>query len=91
MRIDLEGDPDAAVERGQNLHQSVQREAPETRVADSRQVRYGEIVGARLGRLAIQGPGGRPFEECVGRHAELGCLIPNRPMMVLGRSLMLCR
>ena len=39
MRIDMDHDPDAAVERGEYLHQPVQREPTKTRGANARKVR----------------------------------------------------
>ena len=66
----MERDPDAAVQSGEHLHQPVQREPPEIRVADAREIRRGEAGHAR----------GLAHRECVliqhrddpGREDRLG-------------------
>ena len=47
LLIEVNGDPDAAVERGEDLHQSVQREPPEARVPNAGEIRRGKAGSDR--------------------------------------------
>ena len=85
----MDGNPDAAVERGEDLPQSVQREPTEARVADAREIRCGktgDVFGLADRELAlIQHGDDSGRNDCLGlpqvrkRIAEVAEDIPAPP------------